>query len=159
MKLNRIEGNCDARFERVRQAFAENFEKRGEVGAAAAVTIDGRPVVDLWGGHADKARTRPWSSDTIVNVYSATKGVAATCLNQPRRKSGVRLHDEPDGIPRLDRSARGGAARCSVRVDLVVHFWSAKLSAGNTNIAAGHNSRTASLSRNIGSSVGVKAGV
>ena len=77
-----IEGNCDARFAPVRAAFADNFESRGDVGAAVAVTIDGKPVVDLWGGYADKARTRPWTRDTIVNVYSATKGVAATCLNR-----------------------------------------------------------------------------
>ena len=51
---------CDPRFvARVREAFAENFAKRGDVGAAAAVTIDGKPVVDLWGGYADQARTRP----------------------------------------------------------------------------------------------------
>lgn len=78
----KIDGQCDARFERVREAFAENFASRGDVGAAVAVTIGGQPVVDLWGGHADKARTRPWTGDTIVNVYSATKGVAATCLNR-----------------------------------------------------------------------------
>jgi CubicO group peptidase (beta-lactamase class C family) len=78
----RIEGTCDPRFERVREAFAENFAKRGDVGAATAVTIDGRPVIDLWGGHADQQRTRAWTRDTIVNVYSATKGVAATCLNR-----------------------------------------------------------------------------
>jgi CubicO group peptidase (beta-lactamase class C family) len=77
-----IEGTCDPGFERVRKAFAENFASRGEVGAAVAVTIDGRPVIDLWGGYADKQRTRPWQRDTIVNVYSATKGVAATCLNR-----------------------------------------------------------------------------
>ena len=77
-----IEGNCDARFAPVRDAFAENFAQRGDVGAAVAVTIDGRPVIDLWGGHADKARTRRWTRDTIVNVYSATKGVAATCINR-----------------------------------------------------------------------------
>src|SRR5271155_1345193 len=77
-----IDGNCDARFARVRAAFADNFESRGDVGAAVAVTIDGKPVIDLWGGYADKARTRPWTRDTIVNVYSATKGVTATCLNR-----------------------------------------------------------------------------
>jgi CubicO group peptidase (beta-lactamase class C family) len=77
-----IDGNCDPRFAPVRAAFADNFESRGDVGAAVAVTIDGKPVVDLWGGYADKARTRPWTRDTIVNVYSATKGVTATCLNR-----------------------------------------------------------------------------
>src|SRR5215467_3403599 len=55
-----IEGRCHPGFERVREAFAENFEKRDDVGAAVAVTVDGHSVVDLWGGFADKARTRPW---------------------------------------------------------------------------------------------------
>jgi len=82
MAKAQIEGSCQPGFERVRDRFTENFASRGEVGAAVAVTIDGRPVVDLWGGHADKQRTRPWTRDTIVNVYSATKGIAATCLNR-----------------------------------------------------------------------------
>ena len=82
MTIERIEGICDSRFARVRDAFVENFQQRADVGAAVAVTIDGIPVIDLWGGYADKARTRPWNRDTIVNVYSATKGVAATCLNR-----------------------------------------------------------------------------
>jgi CubicO group peptidase (beta-lactamase class C family) len=77
-----IHGTCDQRFERVRAAFAENFEKRGDLGAAVAVTVDGHPVIDLWGGFADKARLHPWERDTIVNVYSATKGFVATCLNR-----------------------------------------------------------------------------
>jgi CubicO group peptidase (beta-lactamase class C family) len=77
-----IDGVCDARFARVREAFVENFAQRGDVGAAVAVTIAGRPVIDLWGGFADKTRTRRWACDTIVNMYSATKGVAATCINR-----------------------------------------------------------------------------
>jgi CubicO group peptidase (beta-lactamase class C family) len=91
MAIERTEGNCDAGFERVREAFAENFEKRGDVGAAVSVTIDGKPVIDLWGGYADKARTRPWARDTIVNVYSATKGVVATCLNRLAEQGRVDL--------------------------------------------------------------------
>jgi CubicO group peptidase (beta-lactamase class C family) len=74
-------GACDVRFGRVREAFAENFAWHGEVGAAVAVTVDGRPVVDLWAGHADAARTRPWVRDTIVNVASATKGPTAICAH------------------------------------------------------------------------------
>jgi CubicO group peptidase (beta-lactamase class C family) len=77
-----IQGQCDPRFERVRTAFAENFDQRGEVGASAAVTIDGRPVVDLWGGHLDHARTRPWQRDNIVNVWSTTKGLTAICAHK-----------------------------------------------------------------------------
>jgi CubicO group peptidase (beta-lactamase class C family) len=73
------QGQCEPRFERVRQVFAENFERRGEVGAAVAVTIGGKPVIDLWAGHGDAARTRPWQRDTIVNVWSTTKGLCALC--------------------------------------------------------------------------------
>src|SRR5207253_247111 len=78
----RIEGTCESAFARVRQAFADNLEKRGEYGAAVAVTVDGRPVVDLWGGYADKARTRPWTHDTLANVFSTTKGLTAICAHR-----------------------------------------------------------------------------
>ncbi len=77
-----IEGQCDARFEKVRAAFTANFESRGEVGAATAVTLDGRPVVDLWGGHMEKECLRPWTRDTLVNVYSTTKGLTAICAQR-----------------------------------------------------------------------------
>jgi len=78
----RIEGTCDARFASVKEAFVENLEKRNEYGAAAAVTVDGRMVVDLWGGFADKARTRPWTRDTLANVFSTTKGLTAICAHR-----------------------------------------------------------------------------
>ena len=77
-----IEGTCDARFARVKDAFAENFSKRNEYGAAVAVTIAGQPVLDLSAGHADKARTRPWTRDTLVNVFSTTKGLTAICAHR-----------------------------------------------------------------------------
>src|SRR5271168_2412087 len=77
-----IDGQCEARFERVREAFAEGFENRGEVGASVAVTLNGRPVVDLWGGHMDQDRTRPWTRDTLVNVYSTSKGLTAICAHR-----------------------------------------------------------------------------
>lgn len=73
-----VHGTHDARFAAVKQAFAENFAQRNEIGAAVAVLLDGKPVVDLWAGHADPERTRPWKEDTIANVFSTTKGVAAT---------------------------------------------------------------------------------
>jgi CubicO group peptidase (beta-lactamase class C family) len=50
-----------------------------EVGAALAVYVDKHAVVDLWGGHADAAKTRPWNADTIVNLYSIGKAVSAVC--------------------------------------------------------------------------------
>ena len=76
-----IQGLCDPRFAAVREAFAENFALRGEVGASVAVTVEGALVVDLWAGHADADRSQPWTRDTLVNVYSVTKGMAATCVH------------------------------------------------------------------------------
>jgi CubicO group peptidase (beta-lactamase class C family) len=80
--MSLIDGQCERRFERVKAAFAENFDAHGEIGAAVAVTLDGRPVVDLWGGYVDSIRTRAWARDTIVNVYSTTKGLTATCAHR-----------------------------------------------------------------------------
>jgi CubicO group peptidase (beta-lactamase class C family) len=78
----KIEGTCDPRFARVKAAFAENFAQRNEYGAAVAITIDARPVVDLWAGHTDKARTIPWRHDTLVNLFSTTKGLTAICAHR-----------------------------------------------------------------------------
>lgn len=78
----RIEGTCDRRFEAVRETFAKNFSTFGETGAAVALTLDGRPVVDLWAGHTDVARTQLWKRDAIVNVYSTTKGMTAICAHR-----------------------------------------------------------------------------
>jgi CubicO group peptidase (beta-lactamase class C family) len=77
-----VNGYCDARFGAVRDAFVRNFDLHGEVGACAGVMVDGRMVVDLWAGYADGARTRPWERDTIVNVYSTTKGMVAVCAHR-----------------------------------------------------------------------------
>ncbi|WP_405970046.1 beta-lactamase family protein [Streptomyces sp. NBC_00988] len=76
-----VDGHCDPRFTAVRTAFEENFRDRGELGAAVTVTVDGETVVDLWGGWADAARTRPWERDTLVNVWSTTKGPVALCAH------------------------------------------------------------------------------
>jgi CubicO group peptidase (beta-lactamase class C family) len=74
-----VHGTCDSRFEAVRSAFARNFEELAEVGAAVAVHVDGRRVVDLWGGIADPRRERPWEEDTLAVVFSTTKGWTAVC--------------------------------------------------------------------------------
>ncbi|MDR3512389.1 MAG: serine hydrolase [Caulobacteraceae bacterium] len=74
-----IDGVCDPRFAAVREAFAANFAERGEVGAAVALSVGGRMVADLWGGWADGARTTPWRSDTLVNIFSVGKALSAAC--------------------------------------------------------------------------------
>jgi CubicO group peptidase (beta-lactamase class C family) len=76
-----IDGTSDPGFAAVRDTFAASFEAGREVGASFAATVDGRTVVDLWGGHADAARSRPWVRDTIVNVFSTTKAMTALCAH------------------------------------------------------------------------------
>ncbi|SDP67193.1 CubicO group peptidase, beta-lactamase class C family [Klenkia soli] len=72
-----VTGNCDARFEGVRTALAQQLESGEELGAAIAVDLDGERVVDLHGGWRDEGRTTPWTADTLVNVWSCTKTVTS----------------------------------------------------------------------------------
>jgi CubicO group peptidase (beta-lactamase class C family) len=74
-----IHGTVAPGYERVRDAFAANFAERGDTGAGVAVVAGGQPVVHLWGGWADRARTRPWQPDTLTNVWSSTKAMTALC--------------------------------------------------------------------------------
>ena len=74
-----IHGTWDERFVGVRDALAQNFDDAGDVGASAAVMVDGELVVDIWGGHTDEGRTTPWERDTITNVWSTTKTMTALC--------------------------------------------------------------------------------
>ena len=71
-------GHCDPRFSRVREVFDAHFADGQELGAAFAVFLDGEPVVDLWGGVADRRSGRTWERDTPVLAYSCTKAVTAT---------------------------------------------------------------------------------
>jgi len=75
----KVHGHCDEHFAAVKEAFRKNFESDLEVGASFAATIDGKFVVDIWGGYADANRTRPWERDTIVPVFSTTKIMTAIC--------------------------------------------------------------------------------
>ncbi|HEC38929.1 hypothetical protein LCGC14_2192710 [marine sediment metagenome] len=74
-----IKGSCEEKFSAVKKVFAENFELRGDVGACFAATLNGKFVIDIWGGYADEKLTKPWEKDTIVNVYSTTKVMTAIC--------------------------------------------------------------------------------
>ncbi|GBE24314.1 esterase EstB [bacterium BMS3Bbin02] len=75
-----IQGTVAPGFESVREVFAENFEKRDEVGAACAVYHRGEKVVDLWGGLRDPKSNAPWEEDTLVLVFSTTKGLSSLAL-------------------------------------------------------------------------------
>jgi CubicO group peptidase (beta-lactamase class C family) len=75
-----IEGHVSRGFEIVRETFADNFARRGELGGACCAYRRGEKVVDLWGGARNKRTGEPWERDTMVIVYSATKGLAAMTL-------------------------------------------------------------------------------
>jgi CubicO group peptidase (beta-lactamase class C family) len=75
-----IEGEVSAGFEAVREAFAENFVRRHELGGACCAYYQGQKVLDLWGGVRHKQTGEPWERDTMVVVHSATKGLAAMTL-------------------------------------------------------------------------------
>ncbi len=75
-----VRGEVAAGFEPVERVFRANFTERNELGAACAVYHAGEKVVDLWGGYRDTAATKPWEEDTMVLVFSTTKGVSATAM-------------------------------------------------------------------------------
>jgi CubicO group peptidase (beta-lactamase class C family) len=77
-----ISGETDPKFAAVREAFANNFAQHGEKGAAVAITLQGKPVVDIWGGHRNAAGTDPWQRDTIVNFFSVSKALCTICAMQ-----------------------------------------------------------------------------
>lgn len=89
-----VHGRCDAKFEKVRDAFSKNFDKGFEVGASVAIAIDGELVVDLWGGHTDMERTTPWQENTLTNVWSSTKTMMFLTLVYLADKGELSLYDK-----------------------------------------------------------------
>src|SRR5580700_10379554 len=77
MPENNVHGIVRDEFSPVRDAFEVNFASGADVGASCCATVEGDTVVDLWGGFADQAETRPWEKDTILTVYSTTKTMTA----------------------------------------------------------------------------------
>lgn len=75
-----ISGFVRPGFEGVREAFVENWSHRGEVGAALCAYLEGEPVVDLWGGVRNQATGEPWEEDTMVLVFSTTKGMSGLAM-------------------------------------------------------------------------------
>jgi CubicO group peptidase (beta-lactamase class C family) len=75
-----LQGRSDPRFDHLREVFARHFTEHDELGAAVAVTLGGEPVVDLWGGWKDKARTEPWTRETRAPLFSGTKAITGLCF-------------------------------------------------------------------------------
>ena len=72
-----IGGDVETGYGKVADAFRATFRDGAEVGAAVAVYRDGVKVVDLWVGYRNGLTKDPWRADTMVNMFSTTKGVAA----------------------------------------------------------------------------------
>ena len=68
-----VHGTCEPRFDAVRATLADQIDSGADIGASVAVFLHGEPVVDIWGGWSDEAKTRPWERDTLTNVWSTTK--------------------------------------------------------------------------------------
>ncbi|HEY5994849.1 MAG TPA: serine hydrolase domain-containing protein [Gallionellaceae bacterium] len=75
-----ISGYVKPGFEAVREAFVENFERRNELGAACCIYHRGEKVVDLWGGVRNESTGAPWEEDTMVIVFSTTKGLSGLAM-------------------------------------------------------------------------------
>ncbi|HVN87692.1 MAG TPA: serine hydrolase domain-containing protein [Candidatus Binatia bacterium] len=108
-----IHGICDPRFAPLRDTFIRSFSTFGETGAALSITLDNKPVVDIWAGYSDAAKTKEWQRDTIVNVYSTTKGMAAICAH--RLADAGRLDFDVPVAKYWPEFASGGKAEMPVR--------------------------------------------
>jgi len=76
-----ISGRIDPRFRPMLDAFLENFREEDEIGAATSVVLDGRTVVDLWGGWKRGDRSQAWERGTTVCMMSVAKGITGICFN------------------------------------------------------------------------------
>ena len=78
--------------QRLKPLFDENFERFGELGAAVSVWQNGKSIVDLCGGFCDAGRERPWTPDTVVLVWSATKGIGSACVLRALQQQKIELN-------------------------------------------------------------------
>jgi CubicO group peptidase (beta-lactamase class C family) len=89
--MTEVNGYCDERFIEAKEIFEQSISSGFELGCAITLEIEGEVVLDLWGGHANLEKTEKWKKDTIVNVFSTTKGMASMCLLQLVEKGLIDL--------------------------------------------------------------------
>jgi CubicO group peptidase (beta-lactamase class C family) len=78
--------------QRLKPLFDENFERFGELGAAVSVWQNGKPLIDIYGGFCDAGREKPWTADTVVLVWSATKGIGSACVLHALQQEKIELN-------------------------------------------------------------------
>jgi CubicO group peptidase (beta-lactamase class C family) len=96
--ISMIHGTIAPGFEMVRDVFIENFQKRNELGAACAVYKDGEKIIDLWGEYRDFKTRSPWKEDTLVLVFSSTKGVSSLAVTLAHSKGLFQHGENAEGI-------------------------------------------------------------
>ncbi|WP_240793412.1 serine hydrolase domain-containing protein [Psychrobacillus vulpis] len=89
-----VHGFVASGFESVKDEFIKNFTKRGEVGAAFSVYINNEAVVDLWGGYRNRHTRAEWKEDTLVQVFSATKGFASLALSLAQSRGYINYDEK-----------------------------------------------------------------
>ncbi len=106
-----IDGYVAPGFEPVRKAFAQNFADGEELGAGFAVVIAGQTVVEMWGGHRDRAQTQAWARDTLVPVYSTTKPIAALVIALLHERGALDLEAPISDVwPAFASHGKGGVS-------------------------------------------------
>jgi CubicO group peptidase (beta-lactamase class C family) len=111
--MSELNGHCDSRFQRLYDLLAANIDSGTEVGAAIYVNIDGDDVVDLWGGWREREHLAPWTEDTIVNLFSATKTVTSLAVLMLIDRGEIDLH--APAAEYWPEFAQNGKAKAEVR--------------------------------------------
>ena len=83
--------NPDALIKRIAPLFEENFAQFGELGAAISIWQNGKPLLDLHGGFRDASRQQPWTANTLVLIWSATKGLGSACLLHVLQENAITI--------------------------------------------------------------------
>ena len=89
-----IHGECDPQFIKVKEVFSDLYLQQRELGSSFAIFKDGKPIVNIWAGHQDLEKTKTWKKDTLVTVYSTTKGVAALCVALAVEKGFINYNEK-----------------------------------------------------------------
>ncbi len=87
--------------QRLKPLFQENFERFGELGTAVSVWQNGKPIIDLYGGFRDVHHEKPWAADTLVLVWSATKGIGSACVLHALQENKIDISQRVKDAVRL----------------------------------------------------------
>ena len=111
-----INGSCDPAFKAVCEALAQNLAEGDELGEVVSVVINGKTVVDLWGGYKDRVRTQPWERDTLVCMFSVGKPIAILAVLKLADQGRIDLNNRWRSI------GRNSAMQAKTRLQFINWF-------------------------------------